>query len=179
METRALAIAFFYAIGTALGGIIGPLLFGSVVASHDRGQVAVVFLIGAGVMALGGIAELFLGVRAERASLEDIAKPLTAEDDESARPRSKRPGPGGLVPSARLAGLDRSVPAPPETLAAEVDAIAETLEQRGPLDRAALATAVGARQWGPGRFATALRTAIRQGRATRPTRRTFGPPARS
>ena len=28
METRALCIAFFYAIGTAAGGISGPLLFG-------------------------------------------------------------------------------------------------------------------------------------------------------
>ena len=28
METRALCIAFFYAIGTAAGGIAGPLLFG-------------------------------------------------------------------------------------------------------------------------------------------------------
>ncbi len=78
METRALAIAFFYAIGTGLGGIVGPLLFGAVVASNDRAQVAAVFLIGAAVMALGGVAELLLGVRAERASLEDIARPLTA-----------------------------------------------------------------------------------------------------
>ena len=29
MEIRALAIAFFYAIGTAIGGITGPLVFGS------------------------------------------------------------------------------------------------------------------------------------------------------
>jgi MFS family permease len=117
METRALAIAFFYAVGTGLGGIVGPLLFGAAVGSNDRAQVATVFLIGAAVMALGGIAELLLGVRAERASLEDIAKPLTAEDadgptDTSHRP-AKRPGPGSLVRSSRLAGLDRSSAAPP------------------------------------------------------------------
>jgi MFS family permease len=82
METRALAIAFFYAVGTGLGGIVGPLLFGHLIATHDRNMVLVAFLIGAGVMALGGIAELFLGVRAENAKLEDIAKPLTAEDAE-------------------------------------------------------------------------------------------------
>ncbi len=80
METRALAIAFFYAVGTAIGGITGPLLFGHLIGSGDRGQVIIAFLIGAGVMALGGIAELFLGVKAEQAELEDIAKPLTAEE---------------------------------------------------------------------------------------------------
>jgi hypothetical protein len=83
METRALAIAFFYAIGTGLGGIIGPLLFGHLIATNDRNLVMVAFLIGAGVMALGGVAELFLGVRAENTQLEDIAKPLTVEEAES------------------------------------------------------------------------------------------------
>jgi MFS family permease len=82
METRALAIAFFYAVGTAIGGITGPLLFGHLIGSGERGQVIIAFLIGAGVMALGGIAELFLGVKAEQAELEDIAKPLTAEEAE-------------------------------------------------------------------------------------------------
>src|SRR5947199_21525 len=55
METRALAIAFFYAVGTGLGGIIGPLLFGHLIATNSRGWVTVAFLIGAVVMALGGI----------------------------------------------------------------------------------------------------------------------------
>jgi MFS family permease len=83
METRALAIAFFYAIGTGIGGIIGPLLFGHLIATNDRTWVMVAFLIGAGVMALGGIAEIFLGVNAEQEQLEDIAKPLTAEEAET------------------------------------------------------------------------------------------------
>ncbi|HET6551349.1 MAG TPA: MFS transporter, partial [Solirubrobacter sp.] len=82
METRALAIAFFYAVGTAVGGITGPLLFGHLIGSGERGEVIVAFLIGAGVMAVGGIAELFFGVKAEQATLEDIAKPLTAEEAE-------------------------------------------------------------------------------------------------
>ncbi|WP_167198805.1 MFS transporter [Brevibacterium pigmentatum] len=84
METRALAIAFFYAIGTAAGGIAGPLLFGGMIESGDRSQVAWAFCIGAAVMALGGVAELIFGVKAEGADLEDIARPLTAEDAESA-----------------------------------------------------------------------------------------------
>jgi MFS family permease len=83
METRALAIAFFYAVGTGLGGIIGPLLFGHLIATNNRTWVMVAFLIGAGVMAIGGIAEIFLGVKAEQTPLEDIAKPLTAEEAES------------------------------------------------------------------------------------------------
>jgi MFS transporter len=85
METRALAIAFFYAIGTGLGGIIGPLLFGHLIATNSRNWVMVAFLIGAGVMALGGIAEIFLGVHAEGEQLEDIAKPLTAEEAETGK----------------------------------------------------------------------------------------------
>ena len=82
METRALAIAFFYAVGTGLGGIIGPLLFGHMIATDDRTWVMVAFLIGSFVMALGGLAEIFLGVRAEQTALEDVAKPLTAEEAE-------------------------------------------------------------------------------------------------
>jgi MFS family permease len=83
METRALAIAFFYAIGTGLGGIIGPLLFGHLIGTNDRTWVMVAFLIGAAVMAIGGIAEIFLGVNAEQEQLEDIAKPLTADEAET------------------------------------------------------------------------------------------------
>ncbi|GAB3562727.1 hypothetical protein GCM10027445_03820 [Amycolatopsis endophytica] len=78
METRALAIAFFYVVGTGAGGIVGPLLFGSLVESADRGMAAIGFAVGAGVMALGGLAELAFGVDAERKSLEDVAKPLSA-----------------------------------------------------------------------------------------------------
>jgi MFS family permease len=80
METRALAIAFFYAIGTAVGGITGPLLFGQLIESHQRGLVTVGFFIAAAVMALGGVIELLFGVAAERASLESIAQPLTADE---------------------------------------------------------------------------------------------------
>jgi MFS family permease len=83
METRALSIAFFYAAGTAAGGIAGPLLFGHLIASGSQDQVAVGFFIGAVVMAIGGIAELLFGVKAEQKQLEDIAEPLTAEDGEA------------------------------------------------------------------------------------------------
>jgi len=86
METRALCIAFFYAIGTAAGGISGPLLFGKLIddasASGDITAIALGYFIGAALMIIGGVVEAFLGVRAEGQSLESIAKPLTAEDTE-------------------------------------------------------------------------------------------------
>ncbi len=84
METRALAIAFFYAVGTAAGGITGPLLFGHLINTGDPSSLAIGFYIGAVVMAIGGIAELAFGVRAEQESLESIAKPLTAREAEEA-----------------------------------------------------------------------------------------------
>ncbi|MGD9734602.1 MAG: MFS transporter [Solirubrobacterales bacterium] len=109
METRALAIAFFYAVGTGVGGIAGPLLFGQLIESGNRDEVIVAFLIGAGVMALGGIAELLFGVKAEQAELEDIAQPLTAEEAEEGggeggrRARAGR-GRGARAPAAARGG---------------------------------------------------------------------------
>ncbi|MGY2702731.1 MFS transporter [Nocardioides sp. HB32] len=86
METRALCIAFFYAIGTAAGGISGPLLFGYLIdqasADKDITGIAIGYFIGAVLMIGAGIVEAFLGVHAEGRSLESIAKPLTAEDTE-------------------------------------------------------------------------------------------------
>ena len=88
METRALCIAVFYGIGTGLGGIIGPLLFASLINSGKVGKVELAFLIGSAVMAVGGIAEFILGVNAEGQSLENIAKPLTAVDRPADDPSS-------------------------------------------------------------------------------------------
>ncbi len=82
METRALAIAFFYAVGTAIGGITGPLLFGQLISSGQRAEVVWSFLIGAVVMAAAGLVELWLGVPAERRRLEELALPLTVEEAE-------------------------------------------------------------------------------------------------
>ena len=80
METRALAIAFFYAVGTAIGGISGPLIFGQLIDSGQRGQVMWSFVIGAAVMAVAGLVELRLGVAAEQRPLEELALPLTVAD---------------------------------------------------------------------------------------------------
>src|SRR6478736_149016 len=87
METRALCIAFFYAIGTAVGGITGPLLFGKLIdhasSSGDITGIAPGYFLGAVLMVAGGIVAAFLGVKAEGQALETIAKTLTAEDAET------------------------------------------------------------------------------------------------
>ncbi|WP_069769610.1 MFS transporter [Streptomyces sp. LUP30] len=78
METRAMSIAFFYALGTAAGGISGPLLFADLTDTGKVGDTVLAFCIGATLMCLAGLVAAFLAVNAERRSLEDIAKPLTA-----------------------------------------------------------------------------------------------------
>ena len=45
---------------------------------QDHFKLFVGYLIGAGVMIVGGLVEIFLGVAAESKSLEDIAQPLSA-----------------------------------------------------------------------------------------------------
>jgi hypothetical protein len=79
METRAMAIAFFYACATGAGGIIGPALYGHNIASGNRTTVYLGYLLGAGLMVVAGIVEIFLGVDAEQEQLEDVAEPITAE----------------------------------------------------------------------------------------------------
>ncbi|MEV8635497.1 MFS transporter [Streptosporangium sp. NPDC051023] len=78
METRAMAIAFFYAIGTFVGGVAGPLVFANLVGSGKPGDTALAFCIGAVLMIAAGLVEVFLGVKAEGRSLEDIAEPLSS-----------------------------------------------------------------------------------------------------
>jgi MFS family permease len=79
METRAMAIALFYAVGTGLGGIIGPVLFGRLVDSGSMNNVAYGYFLGAGLMIAAGVVEWFLGVDAENQALEDIAAPLSSQ----------------------------------------------------------------------------------------------------
>ena len=80
LETRAMAIALFYAISTGIGGGVGPLLFGKLLGGDDPTAVALGYLIAAGLMALAAITEVAFGVNAEQESLEDIAPPLAAEE---------------------------------------------------------------------------------------------------
>ncbi|MGQ5575938.1 MFS transporter [Streptomyces sp. ECR3.8] len=88
METRAMSIAFFYAIGTAAGGISGPLLFAELTSTGKVGDTVLAFQIGAGLMVAAGIVAAILAVNAERRSLEDIATPLSAAEPQQAAARS-------------------------------------------------------------------------------------------
>jgi MFS family permease len=177
METRALAIAFFYAVGTGIGGITGPLLFGNLINSGKVSEVATGFFIGAVVMGIGGAAALAFAVPAEGRSLESIAEPLSAEDADGAdaRPAARsgagsrrvryRPGPGRQLGWPGMPLPAQRPSSPPDR---EVDAIVRELRERGAAtSRSELRRAVGARQWGPGRFSTSLRLAEQQGQARR------------
>ncbi len=84
MEIRAMAIALFYAIGTALGGITGPVVFGQLIGKGDRGSLLIGYLFAAGLMIVAALVELVIGVKAERRSLEDLAAPLTAIEQRTA-----------------------------------------------------------------------------------------------
>jgi MFS family permease len=205
METRALAIALFYAVGTAVGGISGPYLFGQFIHSGNAEQVATGFLIGAGAMLLGGIAELLWGVRAEQKALEDIATPLTAEEIDSGPPevpeaeraadallreridrrraddraRRLRLGPGyggtyyspGMLGTAGATGRQRN--AGDRELDRELDVLERVLAEHGELGRDELARRLDARRWGPGRYRSALRCAMREGRVESGPGRTY------
>jgi MFS family permease len=82
LEIRAMAIALFYSVGTGLGGIIGPVLFGGLVATGNVAMVAIGYYLGAAVMMGGGVIELLIGVEAAQKSLEDIASPLSSEEEQ-------------------------------------------------------------------------------------------------
>jgi MFS family permease len=80
LEIRALAIAFFYAVGTGIGGIVGPWLFGALIDSGSRTSVFGGYLLGAVLMIAAGLVAWRWGVAAERKSLEEVARPLTFVD---------------------------------------------------------------------------------------------------
>jgi MFS family permease len=76
LEVRALAIALFYAIGTGVGGVIGPALFGALIDTGSRSSVFAGYLLGAVLMAAAAAVAWRYAVAAERKSLESVAQPL-------------------------------------------------------------------------------------------------------
>jgi MFS family permease len=80
LEIRALAIAFFYAVGTGVGGIIGPWLFGVLIDTGSRMSVFGGYLLGSVLMILSGLVAWRWAVPAERKPLEAVARPLTFID---------------------------------------------------------------------------------------------------
>jgi MFS family permease len=79
LEIRALAIAIFYAIGTLAGGVGAPLLFGWIIGTGSITALFVGYLVAAGLMIFGAVIEAWIGVPAERRSLEHVAAPLSSK----------------------------------------------------------------------------------------------------
>jgi MFS family permease len=78
LETRALAIACFYALGTAIGGSVSPLLFGWLIESGSAWRVAFGYVLAASLLLVAAATELRFGIDAEGKSLESIAEPLSS-----------------------------------------------------------------------------------------------------
>ncbi|MBI5131253.1 MAG: hypothetical protein HZA66_17585 [Rhodopseudomonas palustris] len=81
LEVRALAIAIFYAIGTGIGGVAGPALFGALIHTGSRGSVFAGYLVGSLLMLAAGLIGWRYGIAAEGGSLEQIARPLAAAEE--------------------------------------------------------------------------------------------------
>jgi MFS family permease len=77
LEIRALAIAFFYAIGTGIGGVAGPWLFGTLIDTGSRSSVAAGYLLGSALMIAAGLIQWRWGIAAERKPLESVCQPLS------------------------------------------------------------------------------------------------------
>jgi MFS family permease len=80
LEIRALAIAFFYAIGTGVGGVLGPWLLGSLIDTGSRFSVFGGYLLGAVLMIAAAVIAARWGVAAERKPLEAVSRPLALAD---------------------------------------------------------------------------------------------------
>jgi MFS family permease len=79
LEIRALAIAIFYAIGTLAGGVGAPLLFAWIIGTGSITGLFIGYLVAAALMIFGAVIEAWIGVPAERRSLEDVAAPLSSK----------------------------------------------------------------------------------------------------
>ncbi len=83
MELRAMALGLFYAIANAIGGVTGPLIYGRLIETGDPWILFMGYLGAAGFVLVAALVELFLGVNAEQQSLEDVAAPLSAIQEET------------------------------------------------------------------------------------------------
>jgi MFS family permease len=80
LELRALTIAIFYALGTGLGGIAAPWLFGALIETGSREAVFLGYLLGSVLMIGAAVVAAIWGTAAERKPLESVAAPLTLSD---------------------------------------------------------------------------------------------------
>ena len=79
LEMRAVSISLFYACGTALGGFAGPPLFGAMIESGSRGALFGAYALAAVLMVAAALVAAYLGIDAERRSLESVAPPLGSD----------------------------------------------------------------------------------------------------
>jgi hypothetical protein len=175
LEIRAMAIAFFYAVGTALGGIVGPALFGKLIATKSFTEVMIGFLIAAvWLLAAAGTA-WFLAVDAEGKPLEEIAEPLsvTGNNDEDSSsdeptPRERREIAGYPVRDGAHWSPRYSFHGADDPLLGQIAAIARAAEESDrPLPERELLARTNARHWGPGVARRALRRALAEGHIAR------------
>ena len=80
LELRAVAIAIFYAIGTGIGGVAGPAVFGALIDIGTRPPLAIGYIAGALLMLGAALVQWRWGVAAERRSLESVCRPLASVD---------------------------------------------------------------------------------------------------
>ena len=84
VEMRGMAIALYYAVGTLIGGVAAPYLFGSLIETGDRMNLFYGYLGAAGLLLAAVVTTLLFGVKAEGASLESITAPLSAVEGDGA-----------------------------------------------------------------------------------------------
>jgi MFS family permease len=82
LEIRAVTISLFYAFGTLLGGVAGPVIFGALIDTGTPAKIASGYLLGGSLMLAAAAVQLWLGVAAERRPLESVAPPLSLAPQE-------------------------------------------------------------------------------------------------
>jgi MFS family permease len=174
LEIRAMAIAFFYAVGTGLGGILGPALFGKLIASKSFTEMMVGFMIAAVWLLVAAAVAWFLAVDAEGRSLEDVAEPLSSTgtngDGASEEPthRERREIAGYPTRAGAHWSPRYSFHGADDPLDGQVAAIVRAADESdGPLRERELLARTNARHWGPGVARRALRRAVAEGQLTR------------
>jgi hypothetical protein len=153
-------------------------------AAEERAEAARHAAVAEAIHREEGFAEQTGRERSEATELERVAharderiaqRMARRRDQEGAR--RFRPGPGPTLYSPGMVGTaSRWAPTAEQDLDREIDEIARALDERGPTDRDELATLVGSRYWGPGRFRAALREIVNEGGAKRLSRDTYAPP---
>jgi MFS family permease len=178
LEIRAMAIAFFYAVGTGIGGILGPALFGKLIASKSYTEVMIGFLIGAAWLLVAAGVAWFLAVDAEGKSLEEVAEPLSSVENTDEEPdreaadeptrRERREIPGYATRAGAHWSPRYSFHEAGDSLEGQVAAIERVAgESDRPLSERELLARTNARHWGPGVARRALRRAVVEGRVER------------